>query len=65
MCVCVCDDDDDDGHDDVDDDWLIAGSLQMQSRSSVCVCVLFTDCSAKGVACGGCERHVICLNRAK
>lgn len=31
--VCDDDDDDGDGHDDVDDDWLIAGSLQMQTQS--------------------------------
>lgn len=31
----------------------------------LCVHVLFTSCSAKGVTCGGSERHVICLNRAK
>lgn len=56
------DDDDDDDHYNGDDDWLIAGSLQV----CVCVCVyaLFTGCSA-GVACSGRERHVICLNRAK
>lgn len=59
---------DDHDHDDGDDDWLIAGSLQVQcSAYSLCVRarVLFTGCSAKGVACGGSERHVICLNRPK
>ena len=44
VCVCVCVhsfhmyDDDDDSHDVGDDDWLIAGSLQMQCRAHyVCV----------------------------
>ena len=55
-----------------DDDWLIAGSLQLlcgvhslSLARCICVCVCFTGCSAKGVASGDCERHVICLNRAK